>query len=562
MLRVGSYNGVRGQFTTVQGAVNAARPGDVVLVGPGDYKTTAVHFPSGEQDFPAAVLITTGHVTLRGMNRGSVVIDGTKPGTPQCSNASADQNFGPSAGAGADTGVNGVEVYKSPADTVQNLTACNFLGGADDAGNAVWFNGGDNSGAIGGYGFDGSYLTTTSTFYGDERRRPSTASSPATGAVAAGIDHASNFNDSGFYIGACQQVCDQTLDHGWSEYNALGYSGTNSGGPLVIENSQFDNNEDGFDTNSQNADEPSPQNGACPPGVDPPVAGASTCWVFIHNYVHDNNNPNVPAAGSAAAGPVGTGMSLSGARNDTVIDNRFENNGAWGNDRRPLSRQRSALHGRDPDPGGVRLRRVRDRGDQQHLRHNGGFGNPTNGDIGAVNLEPGPTDCYSGNTDGRHAHNVARRAAADLPQCDGKTVPPNNNPVFLQQVACDSQSIQLAALAGGTLLSTGQQLPAPGAGQPMPPVPSGLPTMPDPCGGVRADPWCSGQVTTVARCVGRRVSTRLTLAVRERFTATDTRVAGHRSVHHVAKGGAGGCGSRSPSRSAATIAPESPSPST
>ena len=50
----------------------------------------------------------------------------------------------------------------------------------------------------------------------------------------------------------------------------------------------------------------------------------------MHNYVHDNNNPNVPQAGSAAAGPVGTGMSVSGGRNDTIMDNRFANNNAWG----------------------------------------------------------------------------------------------------------------------------------------------------------------------------------------------------------------------------------------
>jgi hypothetical protein len=52
--------------------------------------------------------------------------------------------------------------------------------------------------------------------------------------------------------------------------------------------------------------------------------------VLTHNVLDDNNNPNVPAAGAAAAGPVGTGMSLSGGRNDTVMDNVFENNGAWG----------------------------------------------------------------------------------------------------------------------------------------------------------------------------------------------------------------------------------------
>ncbi len=38
----------------------------------------------------------------------------------------------------------------------------------------------------------------------------------------------------------------------------------------------------------------------------------------------------MPEAGNAAAGPTGTGMTLSGGRNDTVMDNTFSDNGAWG----------------------------------------------------------------------------------------------------------------------------------------------------------------------------------------------------------------------------------------
>ena len=35
MLRVGTYNGIRGQYSSIQAAVNAAKPGDWILVGPG-----------------------------------------------------------------------------------------------------------------------------------------------------------------------------------------------------------------------------------------------------------------------------------------------------------------------------------------------------------------------------------------------------------------------------------------------------------------------------------------------------------------------------------------------
>ena len=96
-------------------------------------------------------------------------------------------------------------------------------------------------------------------------------------------DYASNFNDVGCYIGGCAQLCNQEIRDSHSEYNALGYPGTNSGGTLLFEYNKFDNDRDGFDTNSQNnSDWPSPQNGACINGVKPPVKGAKTCWVLYH----------------------------------------------------------------------------------------------------------------------------------------------------------------------------------------------------------------------------------------------------------------------------------------
>ena len=177
----------------------------------------------------------------------------------------------------------------------------------------------------------GSYLNATSTFFKGEKTAAQYGifSSDWSGG-AWSQTYASNFNDSGYYIGACIQVCNQTIDHARGQYSALGYSGTNSGGTLVIKNSEFDHNEEGVDTNSENTDFPSPQDGACPGGKRPTIAGAVGCWVFMNNYVHDNNNPNVPSAGAAALAPVGTGLSVSGGRNDTILHNRFVNNKAWG----------------------------------------------------------------------------------------------------------------------------------------------------------------------------------------------------------------------------------------
>jgi len=231
VLRVGTYHGVRGQFSSIQAAVNAAKPDDWILVGPGDYKTRSSRRPKGRSDLPAGVLMTTPDVYLRGMNRNTVIVDGTKPGSPKCSAQPADQNFGPSSAKGR-LGLNGIMVWKAADVWVQNLTACNFLGGSGgdgQTGNEIWWNGGSDSAKVGGHGYYGSYLTTTSTFFRGE-----------TTAAEYGIfssnwsggtwdqTYASNFNDSGLYIGACQQVCDQVIDHAHAEYNALGYSGTRS----------------------------------------------------------------------------------------------------------------------------------------------------------------------------------------------------------------------------------------------------------------------------------------------------------------------------------------------
>src|SRR5438270_2932943 len=68
--RVGTWNGIQGNFNTIQQAVGHASPGDWVLVGPGDYKEQGVT-KSGET---AGVLITTPNIHLRGMNRNTVVV--------------------------------------------------------------------------------------------------------------------------------------------------------------------------------------------------------------------------------------------------------------------------------------------------------------------------------------------------------------------------------------------------------------------------------------------------------------------------------------------------------
>jgi hypothetical protein len=393
VLLVGKYRGIHGQYSTIQAAVNAARPGDWILIGPGDYKTIASYEPRGRRDTPAAVLISKRGIHLRGMNRNTVIIDGTKPGSRVCSRRTSDQNFGPRSRKGR-LGLNGILIWKAANVWVQNLTACNFLGGGGDAGNEIWWNGGDGSGKIGGHAYYGSYLTTTSSYFRGEKHAAQYGvfSSNWRGGTWDQI-YGSNFNDSAFYIGACQIQCFQTINHAWAQWNALGYSGTNSGGPLLIENSQFDHNAFGVDTNSQNnSDWPSPQSGRCPPAAKPPVAGAHSCWVLYKNYIHDNNNPNVPSAGSAAAGPVGTGASIEG-RDDTLMKNVFKNNGAWGAVFQWYPDTGTPPRNAVPCVGGLRNFKVlginikclyddwNDALISNTFTHNGFFGNPTNGDF-------------------------------------------------------------------------------------------------------------------------------------------------------------------------------------
>src|SRR5262249_56987127 len=72
------------QFHSIQAAVDAARPGDWILIAPGDYHERGdytTHKPSDEAG--AGVLITTPNIHLRGLERNGVPVDATKPGSPE-----------------------------------------------------------------------------------------------------------------------------------------------------------------------------------------------------------------------------------------------------------------------------------------------------------------------------------------------------------------------------------------------------------------------------------------------------------------------------------------------
>jgi hypothetical protein len=494
VLLVGSFDGKPGQFRTIQSAVNAAKPGDWILIGPGDYHEIADetgqhgNFADGQM---GGVYITKSGLTLRGMDRNSVIVDGTNPGSSPCSKEPSAQNYGVKSPTGAAEGRNGILIWKANDVSVENLTVCNFLAGQGASGNEIWWNGGDESGQIGETGYWGSYLTATSTFLKDETTAAEYGIFASNSAGPAGWNqlYASNMNDSGTYVGACQQQCDIVMNHMWMENNALGYSGTNSGGTVVIKNSQFDDNQDGLDTNTQViGDPPAPQDGQCPNGGTSPITHTNSCWVVIHNYLHNNNNPKAPAYGSAAAGPVGTGMTISGGRFDTVMDNTVKNNGAWGILFVPYAQTgKPSLHQTCSGAGGHKLPVfgcvLDPEGDallDNTFSHNGYFGNPSNSDFGQITLFGGePQNCFRGNDapDGSAPANLEKIQ----PTCDVTTTAGNAGGQLFPQVLCDT---------GLAACPPGAKYPTPNGTVVLKPLPIGLPTMPNPCAGVPANPWC------------------------------------------------------------------------
>ena len=276
----------------IQAAVNASTSGDWVLVEPGVYYESV------------KVTAAQSGIWIRGMDRNEVIFDGqNEPG-------------------------NGIEIYKANNVRVENLTVRNFDTGCSECGNEIWWNGGADSAEIGAHGWYGSYLTAYDTglnggygiFTGNEEH--------------GAFEHvyASGFNDSGMYIGACRD-CDALVSDAVMENNALGYSGSNSSGRLVIEKSVFDHNLVGIAPNSENpGDGPPPLDGACNSGenTSPTPTFESTrikrCEILRKNQVMHNDNLTVPTNGSTDVAPWGVGIELPGdyavqVKGNTIADN-------------------------------------------------------------------------------------------------------------------------------------------------------------------------------------------------------------------------------------------------
>ena len=279
-------------FATIQEAVDAAEPGDLVLIDEGVYNES--------------VVVETDNIVIRGVDRQTVVLDGEH----------------------SEEMANGIIVFSNGV-AVENLTVKNYFS------NGVFFTGDYDSDFI-LRGYRVSYVNALNNrVYGIY----------AFNAEYGLFDntYAAGHTDSGYYIGQCQP-CNAVLSNNLSEYNTLAYSGTNAGGDLFIVNNEFRMNRIGVTPNTLNSEELAPQRGARPSPATgstatatptPPRAATSgsspMAWAWscrgptttssAGNLIENNRN------GGVAISFMPDGATLWPAENNTITDNVFRGNG-------------------------------------------------------------------------------------------------------------------------------------------------------------------------------------------------------------------------------------------
>ncbi len=424
-------------YKTIQAAVDGSKKGDWVLIEPGTYDEE--------------VKVTKEHAGLymRGMNRNTVIIDGKHEPKPE--------------------GSNGIEVFQTNNVWIENLTVRNFDRATADGpgGNEIWWNGGADSNKIGAHGWYGRYLTAyddgLNGGYGIFTNNEKTGSWENV--------YASGFNDSGLYLGACPE-CKAHISKAIMEYNALGYSGSNSGGQLIFEESIARHNSTGIAPNSENpGDGPPPQNGACqhPRKATPTIKTTEIerCTIFRNNLITENDNLNAPSNASTVAAPWGAGVELPGDYGDLIEENTITDNPTDG-----------VLGFEYPNPfppqeDTIAFQLNGNRISDNTFSGNGTAGGAFAGDVmlagGLFGKQQSTNNCLSGNSfsDATYPEDIEGEWG-----CQNSTTP---NPLL--GFAAVEYLLELQAVS-----ESRTSVPQP--------VPGEQPTMPDPCEGVPTNPLC------------------------------------------------------------------------
>ena len=144
------------------------------------------------------------------------------------------------------------------------------------------------------------------------------------------------------------------------EDNALGYSGSNAGGRLLLENSTYRHNLVGIAPNSEDpGDRPPPQDGECGrPNIENPdptpiitTTRIQRCTIIRNDLISENDNLTVPVNGSTGIAPWGAGVELPGDYADLVEDDKIVNNpndGVLGFEYPNPTNGEALLEGKDP----------------------------------------------------------------------------------------------------------------------------------------------------------------------------------------------------------------------
>jgi plastocyanin len=219
------------EHPTIQNAVDAADPGDLVLIAPAPERPEHLA-ADGSYVYKEQVDVTTPYLTIRGTDRNAVVIDG--------------EHERPL----------GINVVAADGVAVENLTVRNATG------NGIYWT------SLTGY--RGSHLTAyNNEVYGIY----------AFDAADGLFEHsyASGSKDAGFYIGQCDP-CDAVITDILAENNGMGYSGTNSSEVFLVD-SVWRHNVSGIVPNTLDSQREAPFGRVT-------IAG---------NLIHDNDSRKAPA---------------------------------------------------------------------------------------------------------------------------------------------------------------------------------------------------------------------------------------------------------------------------